>query len=54
MVHHVDGDQDNNNPSNLEIVCANCHVRRHLSINVNGDWVYNPHALTPREQLAGV
>jgi hypothetical protein len=49
-VHHMDGNNDNNDDSNLEIVCFNCHVKRHL--RYDGDkFVYDPHYLTPREWL---
>lgn len=54
MVHHIDGDHDNNVPSNWEIVCANCHVRRHLKRDSQGEWVFHPPSLTPREFLSGV
>lgn len=29
-VHHIDRDRSNNNISNLEILCANCHKVEHL------------------------
>ena len=29
-VHHIDEDRDNNNPSNLEVVCPTCHVEQHF------------------------
>lgn len=51
QIHHIDGDRNNNNSNNLEIVCANCHVRRHLIKDSRGEWVYNSKSLTPREQL---
>jgi 5-methylcytosine-specific restriction endonuclease McrA len=28
-VHHKDGDHDNNDPANLETLCANCHRLEH-------------------------
>lgn len=31
IVHHIDKDRTNNNISNLEIICANCHMIEHLS-----------------------
>jgi HNH endonuclease len=49
-VHHIDGDHGNNAPTNLEIVCCNCHAKRHLKL-VDGIWIYDSHALTPREEL---
>lgn len=51
MVHHIDANRENNDRRNLEVVCSNCHVRRHLSVNTQGDWVYTTACLTPRERL---
>lgn len=31
VVHHIDRDRSNNNLSNLEILCANCHAIEHWS-----------------------
>lgn len=31
-VHHIDKDRANNNLSNLEILCANCHKLRHSGL----------------------
>lgn len=25
-IHHIDGDAENNSPTNLEVVCPNCHA----------------------------
>lgn len=52
MVHHRDGNRQNNPPdeSNWEIVCWNCHVKRHLT-KVDGEWRFNTKYLTPRECL---
>lgn len=30
-VHHVDGDNTNNDPSNLQTLCANCHRAAHYA-----------------------
>lgn len=49
-IHHRDGDNKHNNLENLEIVCANCHIRRHLKLK-NNKWVYHTKSLTPREIL---
>jgi len=46
QIHHIDGNHNNNIPENLEIVCANCHVKRHLKKNKNGELVYHPKSLT--------
>ena len=31
-VHHLDKDRSNNNITNLEILCANCHVLKHKGL----------------------
>ena len=51
-VHHIDGNNGNNpdDGSNWEIVCANCHQKRHLKVK-NGNWMYDCHSLTPRKEL---
>ena len=52
VIHHIDGDR-NNNPldgSNWEIVCRNCHNKRHLKFK-NNRWMYHSASLTPRDQL---
>lgn len=46
QIHHKDGVHSNNNPNNLEVVCANCHVKRHLKLNKNNKYVYHPKSLT--------
>ena len=40
----------NNVKNNLEIVCGNCHMKRHLRFT-SGGWVYDSHYLTPRKKL---
>ena len=50
LVHHKDGNRKNNRRSNLEIVCANCHKKRHLHFK-DGAWGYWSKALTPRRML---
>jgi hypothetical protein len=51
-VHHIDGNPKNNpiDGSNWEIVCRNCHRKRHL-VKKNEGWVYNTKFLTPRHLL---
>jgi len=49
-VHHIDGDMANNKDENLEIVCGNCHIKRHLKLT-NGVWLYHTASLTPRELI---
>lgn len=50
MLHHKDGNSKNNVEENFEIVCANCHIKRHMK--KNGDtWRYDTKYLTPREML---
>ena len=48
QIHHIDGVNKNNENSNLEVVCANCHIKRHLKQNKEGSWVYHPKSLTDR------
>lgn len=50
VVHHIDGNRNNNQPENLEVVCYNHHAARHLKFTAKG-WVFNFAALTPREKL---
>lgn len=50
FVHHIDGDRKNNNKDNLEVVCSNCHVLRHLKL-VDNQWVFDPRSLTPKNEL---
>ena len=38
-VHHRDGDNKNNDPSNLMTLCANCHRELEASIAELGDWM---------------
>jgi hypothetical protein len=49
-VHHIDSDRTNVEDNNLEIVCMNCHARRHLCF-INNKWVFYPRELTSRELL---
>lgn len=51
QIHHIDGNHNNNYPENLEIVCANCHVKRHLKYDESGKLVYHPKSLTDRSLL---
>jgi len=50
VVHHIDRDRHNDEVNNFEIVCMNCHAKRHLRL-VNDKWVYCPRDITPREFL---
>lgn len=50
FIHHMDGNRQNNNKENLEIVCANCHIIRHLAL-VKDEWVFKSKALTPLEMI---
>lgn len=52
-VHHIDGDRENNIQENLEVVCGNCHMCRHLKL-INGVWMYHTKSLTPRDMLEEV
>lgn len=52
VVHHKDGNRENNSVDNLETVCPNCHALRHMMKTSNG-WMYSGKALTPRNELTG-
>jgi len=52
-VHHKDGDRTNNDDCNLEVLCWNCHAKRHLRRNGDG-WTYDMNSLTPRELLSEI
>ncbi len=49
-VHHIDGDRSNNDKSNLEVVCGNCHIKRHM-VFTNNEWHYCARYLTSRKML---
>ena len=51
VVHHKDGDRENNHSSNLEVVCLNHHALRHMKKLKCGTWVYSTMSLTPRRML---
>jgi hypothetical protein len=46
IVHHKDGDRTNCVIENLEVVCNNCHVIRHL-VWKDCEWIVNWNVLTP-------
>lgn len=50
VVHHVDGNRENNKRENLKVLCFNCHARHHL-VEKAGAWRYNSSTLTPIEKL---
>lgn len=50
FIHHIDGNRKNNESSNLECVCANHHIIRHLC-DTKGKWVYRSSLLTPRDKI---
>ena len=50
VLHHIDGDENNNSPINREWLCWSHHASRHLRKTLSG-WVYNSKSLTPRDQL---
>lgn len=49
-IHHIDSNRKNNTRENLEVVCFNCHAKRHLVLK-DSVWVINFKTLTPREKL---
>lgn len=54
VAHHKDGNRENNDPSNLEIVCQNHHIARHMRWTEEGVWIYSTSSLTPRDRLPEV
>ena len=51
QVHHKDKDRTNNEEENFEVVCANCHIKRHLHLK-DGKWCFSYYHLTPRNMLS--
>ena len=51
QIHHIDGNRENNIESNMEVVCGNCHIKRHLKLDIDGNWCYDTDFLTPRDLL---
>ena len=49
-VHHIDGNRQNNKKENLEVVCHNCHTKRHLYFK-DDKWIFWTHHITPRDML---
>jgi len=43
-VDHIDGDHSNDDPANLQTLCANCH---RLKTKLNGDGIYRFNNSTP-------
>lgn len=43
-LHHIDGDRTNNNLSNLQILCPNCHYCQHYSkpLPIKKEYKYKP------------
>ena len=50
LVHHIDSNRKNRSIENLEVVCANCHMIRHLYWN-GSKWKFSMKVLTPREKI---
>jgi endogenous inhibitor of DNA gyrase (YacG/DUF329 family) len=50
LIHHIDGDRQNAKNDNLECVCANCHMIRHLTFR-DGIWEYKSNSMTPLEKI---
>lgn len=52
QVHHIDGDRDNANMDNLEIVCLTHHQMRHMKYDkIQKIWKLDFLCLTPRNEL---
>ena len=32
LIHHIDGNPENNSPTNLEPLCPRCHKKHHLAL----------------------
>lgn len=52
-MHHIDGDESNNDVANLECVCWLHHAARHMRL-VDGKWTYSTISLTPRDKIGEV
>lgn len=50
QVHHKDGNRENGDIKNLEIVCSNHHALRHMVFR-NGNWISDYKVLTSLEDL---
>lgn len=50
IVHHVNGNRDNNSLENLEVVCANCHCNRHSKI-IDDRRIFDTHYITDRDTV---
>jgi len=50
-IHHIDGDNTNNNANNLIVLCANCHLVLHRSENTVT--LYNIEIPKPHKKLVG-
>ena len=54
-VHHIDGDRENGDISNLEVVCMNHHLVRHMFYKKDKEhWVMNYKKLTPRNKIKDI
>lgn len=49
VIHHMDGNEENNDRSNLECLCWLHHAARHMVFS-GGCWRYSSMALTPRDR----
>ena len=47
------GQLNNNEENNLEVVCANCHIRRHLKFD-GEKLIYNAKTLTSEDILKSI
>jgi len=50
VVHHINGNEDDNRPKNLEWVCHLHHSTRHMALS-EGRWAYRTSAVTPRKMI---
>jgi len=50
-VHHIDRDKTNNNPANLEVLCPNCHRKKHLAYQTTLDSDFVASLVKEKEEL---
>ena len=53
VIHHKDGNRFNGKLENLEIVCSNCHIKRHLQTK-GKKIIYRTNILTSKELFSQV
>lgn len=54
VVHHKDSNRENGSPDNLEVLCFNHHVVRHMHSDANGNFVFAPSSLSSPDTIKAV